>query len=53
MSVYLINAVQPRVARVQITRQKRNANQSSGEIEFTFHPFRPKIAVSAGQPSYR
>jgi hypothetical protein len=33
---------------VQITRQKRNANQSAGEIEFTFHPFRPKIAESAG-----
>jgi len=53
MSVYLINATQPRFATVQITRQKRNANQSSGEIEFTFHPFRPRIAVSAGQPSYR
>jgi hypothetical protein len=53
MSVYLINAVQPRFATVEITRQKRNENQSSGEIEFTFHPFRPKIAVSAGQPSYR
>jgi hypothetical protein len=54
MSVYLINAAQPRFATVQITRQKRNANQSAGEIEFTFHPFRPKTAVSAGQrPSYR
>jgi hypothetical protein len=29
-------------------REKRNENQSAGEIEFTFHPFRPKIAVSAG-----
>jgi hypothetical protein len=48
MSVYLINAAQPRSATVQITRQKRNANQSAGEIEFTFHPFRPKIAESAG-----
>jgi hypothetical protein len=54
MSVYLINAARPRFATVQITRQKRNENQSAGEIEFTFHPFRPKIAVSAGQrPSYR
>ena len=41
MSVYLINAAQPRFATVQITRQKRNQNQSVGEIEFTFHPFRP------------
>ena len=42
MSVYLINAVQPRFATVQITRQKRNANQSAGEIEFTFQPLRSK-----------
>ena len=48
MSVYLINAAQPRFATVQITRQKRNQNQSAGEIEFTFHPFRPKIAESGG-----
>jgi hypothetical protein len=54
ISVYLINAAQPRFATVQITRQKRNPHQSAGEIEFTFHPFRPKTAVSAGQrPSYR
>ncbi|HWL73001.1 MAG TPA: hypothetical protein VNQ74_03930 [Burkholderiaceae bacterium] len=46
ISVYLINAVQPRFATVQITRQKRNQNQSAGEIEFTFQPLRPKIAVS-------
>jgi hypothetical protein len=49
ISVYLINAVQPRFATVQITRQKRNDNQSRGEIEFTFPPFRPKIAVSLGR----
>jgi hypothetical protein len=42
MSVYLINAAQPRAATVQITRQKRNQNQSAGEIEFSLHPFRPK-----------
>ena len=54
MSVYLINAAQPRFATVQITGQKRNPNQSAGEIEFTVYPFRPKTAVSAGQrPSYR
>ncbi len=45
ISVYLINAAQPRFATVQITRQKRNTNQSEGDIDFTFHPFRPKIAV--------
>jgi hypothetical protein len=38
MSVYLINAVQPRSGSIQITRQTRNDNQSTGEIEFTFHP---------------
>jgi hypothetical protein len=48
MSVYLVNAAQPRFATVQITRQKRNQNQSAGEIEFTVHPFRPKVGVSAG-----
>jgi hypothetical protein len=47
ISVYLINAVQPRFAAVQITRQKRNENQSAGEIEFTFDPFRAKIAEGA------
>jgi hypothetical protein len=34
MSVYLINAAQPRFATVQITKQKRNDNQSAGEIAF-------------------
>ena len=48
MSVYLINAAQPKLATIEITTQKRNDNQSAGEIEFTFHPLRPKIAVSAG-----
>ena len=38
ISVYLINAAQPRFATVQITGQKRNPNQSAGEIEFTVHP---------------
>jgi hypothetical protein len=42
MSVYLINAAQPRFTAVRITRQKRNQNQSAGEIEFTLHPFPPK-----------
>jgi polyphosphate kinase len=50
ISVYLINAVRPRFGSIQITRQKRNDNQSLGEIEFSFHPLHPKIAVSGGQP---
>jgi len=49
ISVYLINAAQPRFAAVQITRQKRNENQSAGEIEFTLHPFHPKIAESGAR----
>lgn len=50
MSVYLINASQPRFAAVQITKQKRNRNQSAGEIEFTLSSVPPKIAES-GAPS--
>ena len=50
VSVYLINAAQPRFAAVRITSQKRNDNQSAGEIEFTFHLFRPKIAESDARP---
>ena len=46
ISVYLINAAQPRFATVQITRQNRNQNQSIGEIEFAFSPSRPKISES-------
>lgn len=49
ISVYLINASQPRFATVQITRQKRNDTQSAGEIGFTFHPFRPKVAESGAR----
>jgi nickel/cobalt transporter (NicO) family protein len=43
ISVYLINAAQPRFAAVEITKQKRNDNQSAGEIEFTFHPIRSSV----------
>ncbi len=50
MSVYLINAAKPKFAAVRITSQKRNHNQSEGEIEFTLHPFRPKIAESDARP---
>jgi hypothetical protein len=35
LSVYLLNAAQPRSDSVQITSQKRNKDQSTGEIEFT------------------
>jgi len=49
ISVYLINASQPRFATIQITRQKRNDTQSAGEIGFTFHPFRPKVAESGAR----
>jgi hypothetical protein len=38
LSVYLINAAQPRSGSIQIIRQRRNENQSRGEIEFTFYP---------------
>lgn len=41
VSVYLVNAALPRSGSVQVTRQSRNADQSVGEIEFTFHPPRP------------
>jgi hypothetical protein len=42
ISVYLINAVKPRLAAVEITRQNRNENQSVGEIEFTINPLSSK-----------
>jgi hypothetical protein len=35
LSVYLFNAAQPRSGSVHIIRQKRNEQQSTGEIEFT------------------
>ena len=38
LSVYLINAAQPKTRTIQITSQKRTDNQGAGEIEFTFHP---------------
>jgi hypothetical protein len=34
LSVYLFNAAQPKSASVRIVTQKRNQNQSTGEIEF-------------------
>lgn len=38
LSVYLLNAARPESASVQIAGQKRNENQSGGEIAFEFHP---------------
>jgi hypothetical protein len=37
-SVYLVNAAQAASGLVQITKQIRNENQSTGEIQFTFRP---------------
>jgi hypothetical protein len=37
-SVYLFNAAKPESATIQISGQKRNQNQSVGEIAFDFHP---------------
>ncbi len=34
LSVYLLNAAQPRSGSIRITKQKRNKTQSQGEIEF-------------------
>ena len=50
MSVYLINAVRPRLATIEIAKQKRNDNQSKGEIAFTFRPLSSKVA-GAHQPN--
>jgi hypothetical protein len=50
ISVYLLNAAKPATASVQITGQKRNENQSTGEIAFDFHAPRNSsvgIAISA------
>jgi hypothetical protein len=37
-SVYLFNAVHPKSALIQITAQKRNDNQSAGDIQFSIRP---------------
>jgi hypothetical protein len=37
-SVYLVNAALPKSSTIQITRQTRYENQSTGQIEFTFRP---------------
>jgi hypothetical protein len=38
ISAFLINAARPKSALVQITAQKRNETQSSGEVDFKFSP---------------
>lgn len=38
ISVYLFNAAQPKSDAIRINTQKRNENQSVGEIEFTIQP---------------
>jgi hypothetical protein len=50
ISVFLINAARPRSDTVQITGQKRNENQSAGEIDFMVDPLRPKTRVSGARP---
>jgi hypothetical protein len=47
ISVYLINAAQPRLATIKITGQKRNDNQSAGEIDFTLYPLSSNVPASA------
>jgi hypothetical protein len=47
VSVYLLNAAKPRAGSIEITGQKRNENQSTGEIGFTFHP-RPNPYAAVG-----
>jgi hypothetical protein len=37
-SVYLVNAAQPASGSIHITKQTRNENQSTAEIQFTFEP---------------
>jgi len=36
LGVYLFNAARPNSASIQITRQNRNLNQSTGEIQFSY-----------------
>lgn len=38
VSVYLFNAAKPKSGLIEITSQKRNQNQSAGEIGFTLNP---------------
>ena len=47
VSVYLLNAAQPKAGSIEINGQKRNESQSAGEIGFTFRP-RPNPYAVAG-----
>jgi len=48
ISVYLFNAARPGSASIQITGQKRNESQSTGEIAFDFHhPPSPYMSIGA------
>jgi hypothetical protein len=38
ISVYLVNAAEPASGSIQITKQTRNENQSTAEIQFSFEP---------------
>jgi hypothetical protein len=50
LSVYLFNAAQPKSGSVHITRQKRNEQQSTGEIEFIIDP---RVAGLQGEREVR
>jgi len=47
VSVYLINASRPGSPSIEIAQQNRNETQSSGEIDFEYHP-PPNLARAAG-----
>jgi hypothetical protein len=47
VSAYLLNAAQPKSPALQITAQKRNYNQSTGEIQFTFQSPRKAAPTAA------
>ena len=50
LSVYLINAAQPKSDRVRIVRQKRNSEQSKGEIDIVVSPpARPLVSKSTAR----
>lgn len=49
VSVYLINAAQPEAGTVQILRQSRNEDQSTGKIEFSYHP--PVTGSTSSHPA--
>jgi hypothetical protein len=42
ISVYLLNAAKPKAGSIQIATQKRNENQSAGNIAFTLEAAAPK-----------